>query len=280
MAVHSVRARSDVTAVEDAAIGSRAAEIVPGDLPGGPSTSQTIMVSSLQQLLRVVPPTAPTKEYRSAVLDENVLGKQTVGAREWAFRQLRRFYAFDPQSLLFRALRDLWTGDEAGQPLLAIVCALARDPVLRASAAAVLTAEPGAVVAPSDFAVAIEDAFPGAYSESTRRTTAQNVSSSWKQSGHLRAERPTRKIRCRAECTPAALAYALLLGDVQGVRGEALFETLWAKVLDQPKSHLFDLAFGASQRGLLEFRHAGGVVEVSFRELLRPFDDDGQGHLL
>lgn len=269
-----------MTVVEDAAAGHHAQEIVRGDVPGGPSTSQTIMVSNLQMLLAAVPLSAPAKDYRSAVLDGNVLGKQTDGGREWAFRQLRRFYALDPRSLLFRALRDLWTGDEKGHALLAVLCALARDPVLRASAAVVLSAEPGAAVGPSDFALAIENAFPGAYSESTRRTAAQNVSSSWKQSGHLRPARPTCNMRCLPECTPAALTYALLLGDLQGVRGEALFETLWAKVLDQPKSRLFDLAFGASQRGLLEFRHAGGVVEVSFHELLRPFDDDSQRQLL
>jgi hypothetical protein len=32
-----------------------------------------------------------------------------------------------------------------------------------------------------------------------------------------------------------------------------------------------DLAVAASQRGLLEFRAAGGVVDIGFRELLRPF---------
>ena len=68
------------------------------------------------------------------------------------------------------------------------------------------------------------------------------------------------------------LTYALLLGHLQGVRGPALFDTLWAQLLDQPTSHLFDLAATASQYGMLELRHAGGVVEVTFHELLRPFD--------
>jgi hypothetical protein len=63
----------------------------------------------------------------------------------------------------------------------------------------------------------------------------------------------------------------LLLGHLQGYRGSALFDTLWTKVLDQPKSQLMDLAFSASQRGFMEFRSAGGVVELSFNELLRPF---------
>jgi hypothetical protein len=64
------------------------------------------------------------------------------------------------------------------------------------------------------------------------------------------------------------------MGHLVGARGEGLFDTLWAQMLDQPKSHLFDLAVAASQRGLLEFRHGGGVVEVSFHELLRPFEGE------
>lgn len=269
-----------MTVVEDEAIGRYTQEIVRGDVPGGPSTSQTVMVASLQRLLSLIPPTATPGDYRSAVMDENILGKQTVGGREWAFRQLRRFYGLDPRLLLFRALRDLWPDDTAGQPLLAMLCALARDPVLRASSAVIFDAEQCAEVGPTDFDTAIEEAFAGAYSDSTRRTTAQKVASSWQQSGHLLAETATRRRRCRADCTPPDVAYALLLGHIQGVRGQALFDTLWARVLDQPTSHLFDLAATASQHGMLELRHSGGVTEVSFRELLRPFDDDGQGQLL
>ncbi len=258
---------------------SRALEIVLGDVPGGPSTSQTIMVSSLQRLLSLIPPDARSDAYRSAVREENVLGKDTAGGREWAFRQLRRFYALDPQALLFRALRDLWAGETAGQPLLALLCALARDPVLRASASVILTTEPGCAIRSHDFGAAIEDAFPGAYKESTLHTASGNVLSSWTQSGHLHAKKPKEKVRARVCPTPAVLTYALLLGHLQGDRGQALFVTLWAKILDQATSHLFDLAATASQHGMLEFRNAGGVVEISFHQLLRPFVGN-QGTLL
>lgn len=268
-----------MTLVEETA-DQYAHEIVPGDVPGGPSTSQTIMVESLRRLLSEVPPTASPEAYQSAVRDENVLGKQTVRGREWAFRQLRRFYGLDPRLLLFRALRDLWSDDFAGQPLLAVLCALARDPVLRASTAVIIEADYGVEVTPREFALAIEEAFPGAYNHNTRRTAAQNVASSWRQSGHLLAEAATRKTRSRAECTPADVAYALLLGHLKGARGQGLFETLWVRVLDQPPSRLFDLAATASQRGMLELRQAGGVVEVGFGELLRPFDGDICGRLL
>jgi len=253
-------------------VASQAGEIVPDDVPGGPSTSQTIMVASLQRLLSLLPPGASPDAYRSAVMEENVLAKETRSGREWAFRQLRRFYALDPQSLLFRMLRDLWPDDTSGQPLLALLCAIARDPVLRASASVIVAAEPGAVIGPGDFEAAIEGVFPGAYKASTRRTTAQKVASSWAQAGHLQAKKPTQKVRVRVHPTPAALAYALLLGYLQGGRGQGLFETLWSQVLDEPKSRLVDLAATASQRGMLEFRHAGGVMDISFHHLLRPFD--------
>jgi hypothetical protein len=240
------------------------------------------MVASLRSLLSQVPATAAPQDYQSAVRDENVLGKQTVSGREWAFRQLRRFYGLDSCLLLFRALRDLWDDDVAGQPLLAVLCALARDPVLRASTTVIIQADYGTEVTATEFASAIEEAFPGAYNDNTRRTTAQKIASSWQQSGHLKAEAPTRKTRRRAECTPADVAYALMLGHLQGVRGQGLLETLWARVLDQPTSRLFDLAAAASQRGMLELRHAGGVVEVGFSELLRPSEAsaDTQGRLL
>jgi len=255
-------------------------EIASGDVSGGPSTSQTIMVSSLRRLLSELPPVVAQSAYRAAVMDENVLGKATVSGREWAFRQLRRFYALDPQSLLFRALRDLWEYDPNGQPLLAVQCALARDPVLRASAAVIVDSAPGEVLTASDFQAAIESKFPAVYNENTLHTTAQKVASSWDQAGYLYQEIPRSKVRVRVHPSSAATAYALMLGYLQGGRGQALFDTLWVKLLDQAPSHLLDLAAAASQQGMLELRQAGGVIEVGFRQLLRPFDNHHQGRLL
>lgn len=251
-----------------------ASEIVRGDIPGGPSTSQTIMVDSLATVLGLLPPDAVPADYRAAILNDNVLGKGTARAREWAFRQLRRFYGLDPSLVLFRALRDLWSDESCGRPLLALLCAMARDPVLRASASLVLMAESGAVIAPEDFEKVIDTAFPDAYRASTRRATAQKLASSWHQSGHLVKQSSTVKTRGRAVASPAAVAYALLLGHVQGAGGAALFGTQWAIVLDQAPSRLIDLAVTASQRGLIEFRHSGGVIEVGFGGLLRPFSEE------
>lgn len=231
------------------------------------------MVSSLQQLLLRLPADALPAAYKTAVMDENLLGKSTASGREWAFRQLRRFYSFDPGVLLFRALRDLWAHDPSGQPLLALLCSLSRDQVLRASSSVILAAEFGATLDRTDFEAGIEEAFPGAYRDNTRRTAAGNIASSWTQSGHLRHAGRSAKVRVRACCPPAPVTYALMLGHLQGHRGQALFETVWARTLDRPTSQLVENAATASQLGMLEFRHAGGVMEIGFGHLLRPFDD-------
>jgi hypothetical protein len=260
--------------VIDEATRHPAAEIVPGDISGGTNTSHTIVVGALGALLEAVPANAPREHYERAALEGNVLGKQTEGARRRTFRYLKELYLLRPDSVLFRALRDLWPDDAEARPLLAGLCALGRDSVFRASSTAITKSFPGDGVTAGDLAAAVDEHFPGSYGKGTLAKIGRNTFSSWQQTGHLTVGERTTKIRTRATCHPANVAYALLLGHLQGERGQALFDTSWAQALDQPKSHLMDLAFGASQRGLIELRNAGGVVEVSFRALLRPFDGE------
>ena len=65
----------------------------------------------------------------------------------------------------------------------------------------------------------------------------------------------------------------LFLGHLEGLAGAALFDTLWTRVLDCPRAQLVDMAAAASQRSLIDFRHSGGISEVTFTELLRPMED-------
>lgn len=247
-------------------------EITSGDQSGGATTSHTIVVPALQRLLDAVDTHASAEDYDRAVLDDNVLAKDTAGARKRTLRYLRELYLLRPDAVLFRALRDLWNDDRSGQPLLAGLCALARDPVFRASSDAIFSTDPGDGVNSDDLATAVEKVFPDAYSESTLAKIGRNTASSWEQTGHLEAVARTEKVRRRATCTPSATAYALLLGHLEGRTGEALFDTIWAKALDQPRAHLVDLATVASQRSLIDFRHSGGVIDVGFSELLRPLE--------
>lgn len=244
-------------------------DIVAGDRSGGTNTSHTIILPALQSLIASVDADADLARYEKAVVVENVLGKDTVASRKRTFRYLRELYILRPEAILFRALRDLWNDDAAGQPLLAGLCALARDSVFRASASAVLDATVGNEVTSADLASAVEKVFPDAYSEATLAKIGRNTFSSWQQTGHLEQGKPAEKIRRRPECTPATTAYALLVGYLDGERGGALLDTLWASALDQPKTSLVEMATVASRRMLIDFRNSGGVIDIGFSELLR-----------
>lgn len=243
---------------------------------GGATTSHTIMVPALQRLLSAVGAVADPKAYQAAVLDGNVLGKDTIGARRRTFRYLRELYSLNRDVMVFRALSDLWPEDPEGQPLLAGLCALARDPVFRASSDAVFNAEAGDQMNPAALAEAVERVFPETYSEATLAKIGRNTCASWEQSGHLMAQSRTLKLRQRAVCTPATTAFALFLGHLEGLAGAQLLDTLWVRALDRPRAHVVELAAVASQRSLIDFRHSGGVMEVRFAVLARP----AEGQLL
>jgi hypothetical protein len=236
---------------------------------GGTHTSRTMLLSELTMLLAAIPPDASQDVYRTAIVDDNVLGKKTLNSRQRSYRYLRELYGLDPGILLFRALRDLWEADAQAQPLLAMLCSLARDPALRATAPAVLPLPQGEAVTADDLARALMDRYPGTYSDAVANKVGRNAASSWTQSGHLAGH--TSKTRARAACGPAAVAYALLLGHLEGAVGERLFTTLWAQVLDVPRTVVLEHAMTASQRGWIELRHGGGITDITFRLLLRDF---------
>lgn len=249
-----------------------AAEIVRGDRSGGATTSHTIIVPALQLLLARVGTRAGAEEYEQAVLEDNVLGKDTIEARKRTLRYLRELYILRDDSVLFRALGALWNDDPAGQPLLAGLCALARDPVFRASAQTIFDSQPGDEVPSAELSDAVVKSFPDSYSAATLAKIGRNTSSSWEQTGHLEAVARTSKVRRRAVCTPSTTAFAFLLGHLEGLAGASLFDTVWARALDRPRAHLIDLAVVASQRSVIDFRHRGGITEVKFTELLRPIE--------
>lgn len=239
---------------------------------GGAHTSRTIMLAEATELFAAVPPSGPAAELKAAAVDENVTGKNTLAGRMRTHRYLREMYALDPTELLYRALRDLWDLEPSDRPLLLVLCALARDPVLHATLPAILETPPGTPVSSADLAAALEQSAPGAYREVVAAKIGRNTAGTWTKTGHLRGR--TNKVRATASPGPCAVAYALLLGHLDGARGEVLFETTWARVLDRPKDALMELALRASQRGLIEYKAGGGVVEVGFRMLLRPFEGE------
>ena len=228
-------------------------------------------LEELRVLLASRPVPATESDYRAAIVEQNLLGKPTASARRITFERLRELYGLAPNMLVFRALKDLWDADGGAQPMIALLSSTARDPILRAMTPFVLRFPMGATVTPRALAEEAENQFPGKFVASSRERLGRNVSSSWEKSGILSGRKTKKRAKTRAR--PTSLAYALLLGDLCGKRGQALFTTLWANMLDAPIHELKALAVIASRQGWIEYRAAGDVVEVSFRHLMRDQGD-------
>jgi hypothetical protein len=232
----------------------------------GTHTSRTIMVEELSTLLASAGSAKRREEFARLIVDENVLGKSTASTRRLTAQRLSELYALDISVPLFRALMRLWPVDKNSRPLLALLCSLARDPLLRAAAPSIISLREGQSFVRDTMTTALCAHARSRLNDSTLDKVVRNAAASWTQSRHLRGR--VLKRRQRVTATPAAVTMALLLGYLQGLRGPSILQTLWCAVLDSTPEALSSLALRASLTGLLRFRHADGVVEISFPDLL------------
>lgn len=242
-------------------------DIVDGTMPGGANTSGSMLLPLFQSLLASVQQSGTFADYERQAIEYNLLGRATYEGRRRSFRALREMYILDPSHVLFRALRDLWNEDVAGQPLLAGLALLARDSSFRATARRVIGARPGEPVSSFGLADAILVAFP-TYSRASAEKIGRNTGASWSQTGHLVGR--TDKVRATVSATPAAVAYAAFLGHLQGLRGRFVLDSIWMDFLDVPAEDRSDAIEEAARRGYLEYRAGGNVIDIGFRHLARP----------
>ena len=238
----------------------------------GAHSGRTIMVADLQLLLLTCSKYAAVEEYRFAVREDNVLLKNSATARREGFYWLKRLYGLDSNIFLFRVLRELWEQSPEALSMLTLLYALARDPVLRSTANYLIDLPLGAIVTAPNFAEIVGQEFPTELNDKTLSSIGRNIASSYTQSGHLKGR--SKKERVRAESHGTSVAYALLLGYLCGERGEALFHTPWARLLDSPNHELHTKAQLASQQGWLEYRHAGQMTDISFNHLLQGVNNE------
>jgi hypothetical protein len=228
---------------------------------GGTHQAKTMMLHEISIFLDSF---ADSAEARSLIIDANVLNKRTASTRLVTFRHLNALYGIGKMPVITKALASLWQRDRQGQPLLALLCALARDPLLRDTAKPVLDTPVGIPVRWPALASVFEQKHPGRFSPKMLKSLAQNCASTWTQSGHLRGA--VRKRRIRAEPTPYAAAYAALIATACGFGGPALLDSSWLQVLDVEGDRALELLRQAEGHGLARVRSAGDVIEVSVRQ--------------
>ena len=230
----------------------------------GTLSSRNLMVGELTDLFDALPPEATRDDYARAVLDDNALGKPTHSARRSARQRLSEMYGLDRRLAVFRVLRRVWEDDPPGRPLLAVLCALARDPLLRSTASTVLELAAGESLDRRALAKTVREATGSRFNDAVLAQVTKNAASAWRLAGHLvrRAGRDRRDVRQQVRPTPGAAAFALWLGGTEGLAGLSLLDSRWAAALDVRGEAMLQWAAEAGRLGLIRVRAAGEVVEI------------------
>jgi hypothetical protein len=225
-----------------------------------------MMLADLNALLAAAPAGTKREGFNRMIVEENVLGKRTTSNRWLSARHLTDLYGLDEGVTVFRLLRFLWNADAPSRPMLSLLCAQARDALLRLSAKKVLEMKPGERLTSEDFVNFFNLELPGRFSDAMTLSLAQNVAASWAQAGFFKGK--IQKVRTRPVVSAATAAYALALGYLCGLHGQILIESDWARLLDVSRDQIIRLAQEASKHGWLDFKGAGNVFEINFRQLL------------
>jgi hypothetical protein len=236
----------------------------------GTHSSRTMMLQELSVLFAATSSQSSRQDYTSAIVDENCLAKPTVSSRRLTNQRLGELYGLDPSIPLFRVFRKLWEIDEGDRRLHAILCAMARDPLLAATAPCVLSLPIGSEFRKETMRTALRQLVGERFNEGILEKVIRNIASSWTQSGHL--EGRTFKIRRIVNATPASVAFAMYLAHAVGFRGAEIFVSGWMSLLDCSPTQARFLASEAKRIGLIDLRMAGDVVEINLSRL-----DPGQG---
>ena len=231
----------------------------------GTHTSRTMMLDELGALMRAVPASGTRKDYAAAIIEENCLAKPTLATRRLSNQRLGELYGLDPQVAVFRVLRRLRDADERSRPLLALLCALARDPLLRGTVEAVVGLQPGEEFRRVRTREVLREAVGTRLNDSILDKVVRNAASSWTQAGHLAGR--TFKKRQRVAATAWTVAYALYLGRAIGFRGAELFSSGWMTVLDASPPDARTLALEAKRLGLIDLSISGDIVDIALDRL-------------
>jgi len=229
----------------------------------GTHTSRTMMSTELARLLEAG---ADASSAQRLIVEENILGKATMAGRRLALQRLRELYALDRTVPVYQVLADLWKREPQSLPQLALLAALARDPLLRVTAKPILVLPPGRELVRDEIRHAISTSVGARLNPATLDKVVRNTASSWTQSGHLVGH--TFKKRRRIEAKPAALAFAIWLAQASGFTGNDVLSNGWVTTLDLDQERLEILLERVRAAGLVEIRQLGPHVEINSSRLL------------
>lgn len=226
----------------------------------GVHTSRTMMFEELELVLAGVTSEISPRAVRTAILEENVLGKATWSGKVNSATKLIDLYCFELEKPLYAGFYVLWRESLHSRPVLAVLLAQCRDAVLRTSSEPILDTPVGSTLNKERFYESLLSGFASKYAETTLQSTTRNVASSWRQSGHIKGGATI--VRCKAPADFHALAFAVLIGYLKGLRGKPLLCSDWVKLLDFEPAELEVALTEAHRHGLITNRKIGEVIDL------------------
>lgn len=233
----------------------------------GTHSSRTIMFDDLAVLFSVQSQAANRPDYAACIIEANCLAKHTTATRRHSNQNLGELYALDPQVAMFRIFRNLWSkaSQEFERRLLALECAIARDPLLAASAQSVVRLPEGGEFLRDSMRSQIKEEVGERLNDRILDKVIRNAASSWSQSGHLVGR--TFKKRVTVIPTPVSVAFGLCLAHRSGFRGRELFSSAWMSLIDCKPGRAEELALEAKRLGYIDMRILGDVIEMNLDRL-------------
>lgn len=233
-------------------------------------TGRTIMFKELQKVMNHG---LDNDDYVDAI-KQNVFNKATKSGVSYTAKFLRRLYDFDMSLPTFKAFKHFWhIADEREKPLLAIIYAIGSDYQLKNSIPVINNTEIGEKVTVESIESNIENLDPKKYTSNTLRSMAQNIASSWKQAGFITGK--VKNIRTKPDINYLVLTFALLMAYLNGLRGDFILTSDWVKALTLDERTIRSLAIEAAKRDLLQYKYAGNVTSITFKNLLNKLDING-----
>ena len=218
------------------------------------------MLAELAALFDACDAMAGRTDLVHAIVEENCLSKATVATRQLSAQRLTELYGLNLDIPLFRVLRFLWQYSDGGRSQLAILAALARDPLLAATASSVLPLAAGAELQRMPMRAALLRSVGDRLNDAILDKVCRNAASSWTQAGHLVGR--TFKKRQLVSPTPVTLSYALFLAFSAGYRSGTVFTSPWVRILDVSPDKARSLAIEAKRFGLIDLNMSGDVIAL------------------
>ena len=227
-------------------------------------TNRTMMFAELEKVMDY---SIEADTYQEA-LARNITGKKSESGAKITSGKLKKLYSFDMQDALFMAFKFFWKLVETQhRSLIAFIYAVNHDDLLAQSSNVICKYEFENQVPVVAFEENIEKYYPKLFSPKTRKSTSQNIASSWKQAGFI--EGKIKNIRVQPDINYQVACFAFFLAYLKGDRGEFIWKNTGVKALCLSESKLRELAVECKQRDLMEYQSAGEVTTISFNQLMK-----------